>query len=119
MKLHFEDGAYMRLEIEGRIRQASFVSENWEDDEGFGESTERDTRKATLSSLNHQGHLLDEISDEISEDTVDKKRKKGLAYSLKKNTRNFGMGFVSIFKFRGIWKRWRKIRKHQSFEKLI
>ena len=114
----------MKLEIEGRLRQASFCSVEMYDtdneDEGFVEH--RRSRKEAQSVLTEQsfGGVYEETG---SQKLIKGKKKKvkNIGKSIKKGTLNIGSSLFGFLRFRSLWKRIKrtKIQRYQSQENLV
>ena len=109
MRLTLRDGAYVKLEIEGKLRQASFCSVGSYDseigDEGFCDATAR--KESILSSQSSTPGSADQLIKEKRKRSLKSFRK-----SLTKKTRSFGSIFVGFFRLRGIFRRIKKTHQH-------
>ena len=109
----------MKLEIEGKLRQASFCSigsvgssESYcpDDDDGESQWLAGHTRKQALS-----------ISSDVSSSdqlirTKQKRKFKGLGKSLAKSTRTFGSIVFGFFRVRGLFRRLRRTQHRRRLE---
>ena len=114
MRFNLHGDGYVKLEIEGRLRQASFCSvgsfEEHDDDnnEAFCEAAENRKDAPSFSS---------DLSS--SEQLVKRKRKrtlKNLGESLSKRTRNFGSAVFGFFRLRGLFGRLKRRRHYRNMD---
>ena len=116
----------MKLEIQGRLRQASFCSVEMyssdDDDEGFVNDQGR-SRKEALSVLSEHS-LESSKAENVNQRLLPKKgnKLKIIGNNLRKGTRTFGTSVIEFFRFRGLLKRLRRIQlrdRYQSQENLV
>lgn len=110
MKITVEDGRYVRLEFEGKLRQASFCSveaySSGEDDEGFFDR--KGGRGFSYSHLTSEHSMSDKLIKEKQHMSI-----KNIGESLKRKTRTIGSRVYGFFRLRGFFKRIRRVKNHQ------
>lgn len=110
MRLTVRDVGYVKLEFEGKLRQASFCSvgtyESDGDDEGFCDGMRN--RNETQSIMSEHS-----ASDKLIRNKQ-QRHLKNIGKSLKRKTKTIRSRVFGFFRFRGLLERIRRLQHHKE-----
>ena len=118
MKFTLQDDGYVKLEIKGKLRQASFCSVGSAGSADSYGTYDYEERYCDVARSRKEAQSFS--SDFSSSDQLIRRRQKrtfkSLGKSLSKRTRSFGSIVFGFFRLRGLFGRLRKMKHHRHME---